>query len=88
MNTDWAWTQRLGYDADGYEQRRACFALIACPHCQATVELVAESSAWTQREDGRWQHIEYGPPLGECCGRVYMDDPFEGVRSFRLRDGT
>lgn len=84
----WAWERHYGWSGDGYERREACLTLIACPRCQAAVELVAETAAWTQGEDGRWQHTEYGPPVGEHCGLAFLDDPFTGVKAYRLPQET
>jgi hypothetical protein len=85
MNTEeaWAWVTRQEQDAAGYEQRQRCVALIECSHCKRTVELVAETIRWAPRAEGRWRHVAYGPPMGVCCDRLYLDDPVVGVRTFR-----
>lgn len=67
------------------ERRRRRMGSVRCPRCRCEVPLEAETNVWTQREDGRWGHSEYGPALGFCCGLVIADD-FNGCFAYELRD--
>lgn len=67
-----------GFDATGRE-RRECHenGIVECPKCGASVPMTSETEVWTQGEDGRWRHSEYGMPTGEHCGLMILGG-FEG----------
>jgi hypothetical protein len=62
-----------------YEHLSEVFATAYCPGCGKPVELVAETDAWEQDDEGNWKHSEYGPATGFCkdC-RVLIVDTFDG----------
>ena len=80
------WEKRLGYDADGHEQREACLAIAECPVCGQDVELIAETDEWVRGiVDSRlvWKHAGYGPSTAEHCGKL-IADWWEGTFTFDL----
>jgi hypothetical protein len=79
-------TSHYGFDAEGYERRMWAYTVVECPGCQTTLVLVAETESWEQRDDGRWNHAEYGPAEGVCepCGLLFVDS-WDGCLSYRLR---
>lgn len=84
MTTEsWAWERDHGFDADGRQRKERCVAIAECPVCGKEVELVAETECWTEDEQGRWAHEEYGPGQGVCCDRL-IADWWEGTFVFHL----
>lgn len=73
-----------GFDADGRERReRHDNSDAECPKCGKSVPMVSETEAWTQGEDGRWHHSEYGHAAGWCCNLAIVDD-FDGCRAIEV----
>lgn len=72
-------------DEHGRECRRRREGCVLCPRCRCEVPLEAETEAWTEAEDGRWEHSEYGPALGFCCDLLIAED-FNGCFAYELRD--
>jgi hypothetical protein len=77
------WEKDKGYDAEGYQRKEQCSAVGECPACGKEVDLTSETEAWTQGEDGRWNHSEYGPAMGTCCDKLIVDY-WEGCFVFDL----
>lgn len=82
-NEHWAWEKDLGFDDERHQQKQCCMAIAECPVCGKEVELVADTEAWTEGNDGRWLHTEYGPAMGVCCDRL-IADWFEGCFVYDL----
>ena len=70
MSKRWYTTDERGR----WEHREVVLAVIECPKCGAEVECSADTVAWQARRPGEWKHIEYGPPTGECCGLLLVDN--------------
>lgn len=64
------------------EIRRRPAAFVECPRCHKRVTLTQETEEWTQRRDGTWEHADYGPPVGDCCGLAFIDSPWDGIQAF------
>lgn len=75
-----------GFDSKGYERRSRLDALATCPKCGQEVECWAETEAWTQGEDGRWLHSEYGGACGMCetCQLLIADCLSDGYQVFDM----
>lgn len=69
---------------DNREIRTRPEAIVQCPRCGKKVTLIAETEEWTEGRDGVWKHYSYGPGVGECCGVAFLDDPWGGLKAFKL----
>jgi|ERR1700722_6887475 len=67
------------------EVRKRPSAEVECPRCGSTVTLIEETEQWIEK-DGLWIHDEYGPGVGDCCGLVFLDDPWGGIQCFVLEE--
>lgn len=86
MSEEWAW-EKTHLDAEKYERREACFALVECPRCGVDLELVAETESWTKDDEaGVWLHESYGPAMGVCCGTLFVDS-WDGMSAYKLGEG-
>ncbi len=79
-----SWEKNHGFDETGHERRQKRMGVVACPVCRSTVDLIADTEEWTQGDDGRWQHNQYGPAQGVCCDRLIVDS-FDGCKVYDLR---
>ena len=87
MSEPWAWEKDHGFDEDGHQRKEACLAITECPACGKEVELVGDTEAWTEDDDGRWVHAEYGPATGSCCDKLIVDS-FEGCHVYSFSEGV
>lgn len=57
---------------------------VECPYCCETVLLeIDRGNPIETDEDGK--ATEFGPPMGECCGRYFVMQPDGTVEIFDLR---
>lgn len=75
--------KRLGFDETNHERRERLDAIVECPRCGEELGLIADTEAWTKGRDGRWEHSEYGPAMGVCCGLLFADS-WDGCRTYEL----
>lgn len=79
--------RRLGRDLDGHEMRERLEAEVECSECGKVVRLWSETVQWVPGKVDKatrimaWDHGQYGPATGECCGMLVVSD-FEGVQSY------
>ena len=64
-------------------RKRPC-AEVICPRCGEKVVLIQETEEWYQ-QDGQWVHSDYGPGVADCCGLIFLDDPWGGLKAFEMR---
>lgn len=70
------------------EHRERVLGIVTCPDCGSDVELLQDTDAWVELENGDGTivcvHHGYGPGMGVCCQTLLTDDACDGLRAWDL----
>lgn len=68
----------------GWPRREQLQAIGECPRCGQQVELWAETEVWEEDPELAIVATGYGPPMGACCGLLFVIQPDGREECYRL----